>query len=133
MSIPSNAAICLSSVVRDRHPRWVVLGTPFKRQEVVVSTPACSREGPAHCRPGFVDCAPALFCVEETADFAKVLIFFAAHRIGDAMIFFGEFGFGLGKRQTMILGEPLNISFGKLDDGIRAAIAGAFEAIVHGA
>lgn len=109
----------------------IILVAAFELQEIVIATALFVGEFPADSGAGFVDGAAPSRRIEEPADSSKVLIFLAAHDAFVAVRLFGELGLGLLVGHAMVLGEPLDVSLLKSNDRVRAAIAGAVQAIVR--
>jgi hypothetical protein len=117
-------------VVGKGYEFWILLSPALKAQKVVVAATAAAWKGPANARPGLVDCASALFRVEEATDPAKNRILLAPHRILPPVLLLGESAPGVLQGKTMMLSESLHIALIERDQRIGAAVARAFAAII---
>jgi len=77
-------------VVREGYELWVLLSPALKAQKVVVAAAPATWKRSAYTWPGRVDCASALFDIEEAANPAKDRILLAPHRVFPPVVFFGE-------------------------------------------
>ena len=108
----------------------IFLGRPFRQQEIIVAAGPAAGIFAANGRPRGVNRAAPRLGVEEAADAAEMLIRLAPHRIGLVGLDLGEFLARVFERQAEMVGQPLDIALLERNDGIGAAIARTFRAII---
>ncbi len=117
-------------IVRGSDELLVLLRTALEGEEVVIAA-AAARKAPAQAGAGLIHRAAALLGIEEAADAAEDLVRLAPHGVLGPPPFGGELAARLLEREVEVLGEPLHVTLGQPDERIRAAVSGAFLAIVH--
>ena len=79
---------------------------------------------------GRIDGAAAFLGIKEPADLAVNLVVLAAHDALVAVGFPEEFLLGLGERHIKVLGDAFGIPVLHFNDGVGAAVARTFHAVV---
>ena len=118
-------------MVGDRDVGFIFLAVAFEFQEIIIAAVTFTREHAAGGGPGVVNRTAAFLGVKELADLAIDLIFLTAH---DALVTVGlleEFLLGLGERHIKMLGDAFGIAVLHFNDGVGAAVARTFHAIIE--
>lgn len=109
----------------------VILSDAFSCKKVEVAAPGGVWIRPADRGSRVIDGAAALLGVEKSADPSEVGVFLAAHRVLAAVSLGRERFSGLFKRHVEMATQSLNVTLVECNEGIGAAVTGAFQAVVH--
>jgi hypothetical protein len=120
-------------VIGDGDEGVVFLRFALVHEEIIIAAARVfTRVCAARRRADFVNRAAPLLRVEELANAAEVLVALATHQIFVAVAFARVALLGCASGHTEMLGEPVDVAFSQHNDGIGAAIAGAFQTIIMG-
>ena len=118
-------------MVGDRDVGFIFLAVAFEFQEVIIAAVALTREHATGGRPRLIYRAAAFLGVKELADLAIDLVFLAAHDALVAMGLLEKFFLSLGERHIKMLGDAFGIAVLHFNDGVGAAVARTFQAIIE--
>ena len=122
-------------MIGDGDERRVVLRLALVHQKIIIAAAALfTGIVAAGGGAGFIDRAAPRLGVKKLADAAEVFVGLAPHQKFVAVANAGEALFRGREAELVVLGEALDVTLVERDDGVRAAIAGAIEAVVmrHG-
>ena len=112
--------------------RFVFLAAAFVHQKIIIPATAGAGIIAAGGRARVIDSAAAFFGVEELADAAEVFVSLAAHEVFITVAFARELGLRRFNRHLEVPRQAIDVALVQRNHRIRAAIAGAVQAVILG-